>query len=582
MTFVSCPDRDRVLAADGHVLVTGGPGCGKTTVALRKALLRIGAGLLPGQCVLFLSFSRAAVARIVQAARKDLPRESRRDLDIQTFHSFCWHLVRGHGYLLGAASPIRLLPPHDERAIRNGAKNDDPVWDAERERLFLEEGRITFDLFAPKALALFERSEAHRLLIADRYPLVIVDEAQDTGTEQWACLEALASLTQLVCLADLDQQIYDFRRDVSPERLNQIMAALAPLEVDLGVQNNRSPGAEIVKFGNDVLAQTPRGFAYTGVSQFSFRSIAVLRDRAIREAVGMLRQKIADTTGTPPQSIGYLTNWGKGVTIIARALQGGADSKAISHRVVMDESEVLLATRVIAFCLEPVEDLWAALANGLDLIAELYRAKGKDKKVEQLGRNAADARAQRMRGNAKCPRALKDILEGLQVNPLSGSPGRDWLTIRRRFEASGVAELLLVSRLVIYLMALNRGRRITDSLAEVWQRRGRYEAARTLIETAVTEDQIIGSDGDLNGINVMTMHKSKGKEFDGVIILHLGNNISPLSPNHEHPPYMKSRRLLRVGITRAKHYVLMLTDAYNRSPLLRGHNLNYRRRSVGA
>ena len=573
MTFVSSPDRDRILAAKGHVLVTGGPGCGKTTVALRKALLRIGAGVLPGQKVLFLSFSRAAVARIVQAARQDLPRESRRDLDIQTFHSFCWHLVRGHGYLLGAASPINLLPPHDERTMRNGARNDDPVWDAERERLFLEEGRIAFDLFAPKALALLKRSAAHRRLIADRYPLIIVDEAQDTGTEQWACMEALANLTQFVCLADLEQQIYDFRPDVSPERLTEIMAALAPLEVDLGVQNNRSPGAEIVKFGNDILARTPRGSAYTGVSQRMFRPEAALRDSAIRGTVGMLRKWITETTGEPPQSIGYLTNWGKGVTIIARALQGGDGIKEIPHRVVMDEAEVLLATRVVALCLEPVKDLWATLAVGLDLIGELYRARGTGKKVEQLGRNAADAREERVRGNAKCPRALKDILEDLQANRLSGSPGRDWLRVRRMFAASGVAELQLVARLVIYLMGFNRGRLISDALAEVWQRRGSYEGARTLIESAITEDQIIGSDGGLSGINVMTMHKSKGKEFDGVIILHLGNNMSPLSPDGEPAPHMKSRRLLRVGVTRAKQHVLMLTDVYNHPPLLMGHNL---------
>ena len=575
MTFVSCPDRDRILAADGHVLVTGGPGCGKTTVALRKALLRIGTGLLPGQSVLFLSFSRAAIARIIQAARKDLPKESRRHLDVQTFHSFCWQLVRGHGYLLGAVSPIQLLPPHDERALRNGAKDDDPVWDAERERLFLEEGRIAFDLFAPKALALLHASAAHRQLIADRYPLIIVDEAQDTGTEQWACMEALASLTQLVCLADLEQQIYDFRRDVSPERLQQIMTALAPLEVDLGAQNNRSPSAEIVKFGNDILTRTPRGFAYSGVSQFSFPSNATSRDRAIRRAVGILSQRITDATGTRPQSIGYLTNWGKGATIIARALQGGDGSKEIPHRVVIDEVEVLLATRVVALCLEPVEDVWGTLATGLDLIAALYQARGDAKKVEQLRRNATDARQERVRGNAKCPRFLKDTLEHLQHNPLSGSPGQDWLTIRRTFEASGVQELQSVARLVIYLMGFNRGRRISDGLAEVWQRQGQYAGARTLIETAVTEDQILGSDGNLSGINVMTMHKSKGKEFDGVIILHLGYNMSPLSPDNEPAPYMKSRRLLRVAITRAKHHVLMVTDAYNRSPLLVGHSLNH-------
>jgi DNA helicase-2/ATP-dependent DNA helicase PcrA len=574
MTFVTCPDRDRILEADGHVIVTGGPGCGKTTVALRKALLRIGAGLLPGQRVLFLSFSRAAVARIVQAARKDLPKESRRYLDIQTFHSFCWQLVRGHGYLLGATSPIRLLPPHDERAMRNGAKDDDPVWDAERERLFLEEGRIAFDLFAPKALGLLQGSAAHCRLIADRYPLIIVDEAQDTGTEQWACLEALAGLTQLVCLADLDQQIYDFRRDVSPERLQQIMAALRPLEVDLGLQNNRSPGAEIVRFGNDILARTPRGSAYAGVSQLSFRPDAETRDRAIRRAVGMLRNKITDSTGEPPESIGYLTNWGKGVTIIARALQGGDGVQEIPHHVVMDEAEVLLATRVIALCLEPVADVWSSLATGLDLIAELYRARGNIDKVAQLGRNAADARDGRVRGNAKCPRSLKAILDRLQANPFSGNPGHDWLEVRRLFDGSGTMELQWVAHLVIYLMGFNRGRRISDALAEAWQRQGRYVGARALIEAAITEDQIIGSDGDLTGINVMTMHKSKGKEFDGVIILHLGNSMSPLSPDNEAPPHLKSRRLLRVGITRAKHHVLMLTDAYSPSPLLAGHSLN--------
>lgn len=573
MTFVTCPNRDRILEADGHVVVTGGPGCGKTTVALRKALLRIGVGLLPGQKVLFLSFSRAAVARIAQAARKDLPKESRRHLDIQTFHSFCWQLVRGHGYLLGAVSPIRLLPPHDERSMRQGAKDVDPAWDAERERLFLEEGRIAFDLFAPKALALLQRSVALRKLIADRYPLIIVDEAQDTGTEQWACMEALAELTQLVCLADLDQQIYDFRRDVSPERLQQIMDVLAPLEVDLGVQNNRSPDAEIVKFGNDILARTPRGSAYAGVSQLSFKPKTATRDSKIRAAVGLLRKRIIDSTGSSPESIGYLTNWGKGVTIIARALQGGNGVKEIPHRVVMDEAEVLLATRVIALCLEPIEEVWTTLATGLDLIAELYRARGNVKKVNQLGRNATDARHGRMRGNAKCPRAFKAILEHLQANPLCGSPGKDWLTVRRLFEETGVKELQFVAHQVIYLIGFNRGRRISDTLAEVWQRRGRYEGARALIEAAITEDQIIGSDGNLIGINVMTMHKSKGKEFDGVIILHLGNSVSPLSPDREPAPHTKSRRLLRVGITRARHHVLMLTDVYSPSPLLVGHHL---------
>lgn len=298
----------------------------------------------------------------------------------------------------------------------------------------------------------------------------------------------------------------------------------------LGIQNNRSPDAEIVKFGNDILARTPRGSAYAGVSQLSFAPDAANRDSKIRAAVGLLWKRVHESTGAPPESIGYLTNWGKGVTIIARALQGGNGVKEIPHRVVMDEAEVLLATRVVALCLEPADDLWLILATGLDLIAELYRARGNVRKAAQLDKNAADARESRLRGNSKCPPALKAILEQLQSNPLTGSPGQDWLAVRRLFEGSGNAELQFVARQVIYLMGFNRGRRISDALAEVWQRRGRYEGARALIEAVITEDQIIGSDGDLTGINAMTMHKSKGKEFDGVIIL----RRAPLSQNAGH------------------------------------------------
>lgn len=99
----------------------------------------------------------------------------------------------------------------------------------------------------------------------------------------------------------------------------------------------------------------------------------------------MLWKRIKESTGYPPESIGYLTNWGKGVTIIARALQGGDGLKGIPHSVIMDEAEVLLATRVIALCLEPVDDIWTSLATSLDLIAELYRAVRQPKFPNSVG-----------------------------------------------------------------------------------------------------------------------------------------------------------------------------------------------------
>lgn len=65
------------LEADGPVLVTGGPGSGKTTLALLKAQRQI-ASLEPGQEVLFLSFSRAAVRQVLLRCQDILTAGERR------------------------------------------------------------------------------------------------------------------------------------------------------------------------------------------------------------------------------------------------------------------------------------------------------------------------------------------------------------------------------------------------------------------------------------------------------------------------------------------------------------------------
>jgi hypothetical protein len=72
-----CGLRQQLLDCKGHALVIGGPGSGKTTIALKKSVVRIADGLSAGQSVLFLSFSRAAVARVGEAARVEVPKTQR-------------------------------------------------------------------------------------------------------------------------------------------------------------------------------------------------------------------------------------------------------------------------------------------------------------------------------------------------------------------------------------------------------------------------------------------------------------------------------------------------------------------------
>ncbi|TIO99792.1 MAG: ATP-dependent helicase, partial [Mesorhizobium sp.] len=104
-----------------------------------------------------------------------------------------------------------------------------------------------------------------------------------------------------------------------------------------------------------------------------------------------------------------------------------------------------------------------------------------------------------------------------------------------------------------------------------------YTNARKGLEAALAQDAILGGTDDLSGIHVMTIHRSKGKQFDTVILLRRGNAIaaqkwrSSFVWRDDTPPYQRSRKILRVGITRARTQVVMLNPTYPNCPLLSGH-----------
>jgi DNA helicase-2/ATP-dependent DNA helicase PcrA len=258
-------------------------------------------------------------------------------------------------------------------------KGNDGDGQIERERLFRQEGKVVFDLFAPKAHELLSKSARLRALFSACHPMIVVDEAQDTAEDQWQCVRLLSSGTQLVCLADLEQQIYDFRPGVSSERVTHIMAALRPLRVDLEAQNHRSPNSEIVAFANDILLGTPRGAAYRGVSRKNFRANRNQRDKAIRQSIGIAVERAKAAAQEDIDSIAVLATWGRGVNVISRALTGHGTSNLIPHRVIIDEASVLMSSRMVAFLLEPRRPVSAELldlAEGLELAAAVFRARG--------------------------------------------------------------------------------------------------------------------------------------------------------------------------------------------------------------
>ena len=129
-----------------------------------------------------------------------------------------------------------------------------------------------------------------------------------------------------------------------------------------------------------------------------------------------------------------------------------------------------------------------------------------------------------------------------------------------------------IGSLAEQLVAFQRGHSIAAGLATIWQSQGNYARAQDVLDAALAQDQLLSGGDDLHGIHVMTIHKSKAKEFDAVVILDDANSC-PFIYCKERAPFLRSRKLLRVGITRARHHVLLLTDLFKPSLLLDGHTL---------
>jgi DNA helicase-2/ATP-dependent DNA helicase PcrA len=579
-----CDPRQQLLDCKGHALVIGGPGSGKTTLALKKAVVRISDGLAPGQSILFLSFSRAAVARVGEAICQEIPKPQRRMLSMQTFHSFFWTLLSAHAYLLGAPKSLRILLPQDEQALYGTIKAKDrnegnPAWLewlAERERLFREDGRIAFDLFAANAAQLLQRSEHVRRLIAQRYPLIIVDEAQDTNEHAWRCIELLAPATQVICLADLEQQIFDHLPGIGPERIEAIKKSLNPLEIDLGAQNHRSGGTEIAIFGQDILLGKVRGLPYMGVTAFSYNPKLRAPSTVMRMSLGILQRAIRKATGKYGKSIAILTHSGASAAKVSAALN--AEPKPVRHKLSFDEAEAMLTARFAAFLLEPKHDIdrISDLATALELLAAAKRANGLAA-AKQWQVWALAARAGKV-PRARFVQSLLAIMDELRGKAFCGDPGKDWTQIKRTLRAAGDDDLTDVARNLDYLVAFNRGKRIGGGLGAVWVRDGQYTDAREVLDFALAQDQILGGIDDPPGVQVMTIHKSKGKQFDGVIVVREGRHdgqqlVSSFVWWGDELPFHRSRKILRVAITRAKTHTLILGPLYPACPIVGPHNL---------
>lgn len=559
------PEKKRLLDTEGHILALGGPGSGKTYIALLKADCEIRAGkLLRGQRILFLSFARATIARVAQQAGKLISGSERNAFDINTYHGFAWKLLQSHGYLLNASQRIRLLPPPE--AASRLAEIDVEARPAEKHRLFDEEGFLHFDLFAAVCGDLLYRSESLARIVCDSYPVIILDEFQDTNADEWQMIQALGKRSRLIALADAEQRIYEFR-GADPKRIGEFINVYQPMQFDFGSENNRSNGTDIAIFGNDLLTEANKAKNYKDVvlTRYGF-----YQGRSAHYALkGTLIQSIKRQlkSGKESWSVAVLVPTKRLMLQVSDYLTAEQDNLPIlNHDVALDTEAPALAAILIAGILEGgTTSAEIAQRLILDLCMYIRGRKGNSPPNQgDLGLTGALGgylKSGTVRGKKReqIVRESTQVAEKMLSLQLLGDPWEDWRAVRRLLTDSGSDVLQQVTEDAKYLRLLHKGAALRSRLGELWRTTGSYRGAASAVRDALLQEHFSASIKEWRGVHVMTIHKSKGKEFDEVIIYEGSHQGRIARANANDRELAQARLILRVGVTRAMQRATILT-----------------------
>lgn len=550
-------ERQRLLKADGPLLILGGPGSGKTSIALLKAAEHVKTGrLAPGQQVLFLSFARATITRVAQHAQKLVSAETRRALDINTYHGFAWSILQSHGYLLSTRRTITLLAP--PQAAARFAHLDKAEREAEKLRLFMEEGLLHFDLFASQCADLLQRSSPLASIISDAYPVIILDEFQDTNAAEWAMMQVLGRTSTLVALADPDQRIYEFR-GADPARIQEFVTAHKPMPFDFAGDNHRSTGTDIVAFANDLLSDSHKGKLYKDVAVVRYpvyqtRGLCFTLKAAILGGI----KRVAPAN--KQWSIACLVPTKRLMIAVSEYLSSDKDGlPALHHDVAMDQEGPALAGIVIAGLLECDSKANVAARFISDLCTHIRGRRGADA-PPQLELDLTGAltgyleTGKKPRGKVRLEIVAEAarIAEAARALAFTGNPVQDWLSVRKLLETSSVDYIRQVADNARFLRLLTRGTNLRDQLSGLWREHHAYTGALQCVEGALRQDHFAASMHEPSGLEVMTIHKSKGKEYDEVFIFE-GYKQGKIVRSAATPREIAQARLsLRVATTRAR------------------------------
>jgi DNA helicase-2/ATP-dependent DNA helicase PcrA len=603
------PEQRRAAeTTEGPVLILAGAGTGKTRAITFRMANLIASGV-PADAILAVTFTNKAAEEMRNRVSDLLLRAGVPPSQpwLSTFHSLCARLLRREAPSAGLPRDFAIYDTDDQlaavklamtklaveddsltsrnvlsaisyaknQALSPGKMRSEAIGQdgrrvadiyAEYEKLLHQSKALDFDDLLLRSVRLLRESPAVREKWQARFQYIHVDEYQDTNRVQYELMRLLTGPQQNVCVVgDEDQSIYRWRgADVSIlMSFSRDFPAAAVIKLERNyrsTQNILDAAGAVVANNPDRLGKSLSAENGGGVNLKYFEG----RDaNGEAEFVAGELTRILDDDSSLTCAVEYRTNFQ------SRAFEEVFRRRGIRYKLVggfsfYNRAEVKDALAYVRLAMHPEDDVSLLRAlnvpprgigkTTVDALRETARLDGSSR-WDAIAKHVSGASA----GRAVAPlRAFQEIITKLQENLAKLGPA-DFL--RSVLDDTGYMEML-------------KDRNTPDDVARI---ENLEELVRAVAESSEAGEEFsdfldaaaLVSDADSfegkPGVTLITLHSTKGLEFDHVFLTGMEEGICPHSRSfNDDKGLEEERRLVYVGMTRARKSLTLTRAVYRR------------------
>ncbi len=602
--------QEAVNTVSSPLLVLAGAGSGKTSVITTKIVHLITQCGYKASQIAAVTFTNKAAREMKERVSRLLGGQNSRGLTVSTFHNLGLNIIRREHQSLGYKKNFTIFDDQDTLTLLRDLcqKNADADkselvafqskisnWknDLKSPQQVINEATNQDDLAAAKLYEVYDRSmRAYNAVDFDdliRYPVelfrsepdvlekwqnkiryLLVDEYQDTNTCQYELVKLLCGRFGLfTVVGDDDQSIYSWR-GAQPENLALLKEDYPNLKIVKLEQNYRSYG-RILKAANEVIANNPHVFEKSLWSDKIFGDeIRILAtDDEINEAERVANDLLAHKLRNGTQFSDY-----------AILYRGNHQSRFMEKALIEKQIPYKVSGSTSFFSRTEIKDTMAYLRllvnqdddNAFLRIVNVPRREIGPSTLEKLGLYAQKRHI-----------SLYDAC--FEVGLEQTLPAKGYAAIQRFANLISRSEdnakrgdtMAVINELLAYIgyhgflydnssspkAAEFRWNNVQQLLE--WIERELENFADDEFPLALAINRLIlremldrnEEDADNNEVQLMTLHASKGLEFNHVFLVGMEEELLPHRSSIEEDNIEEERRLAYVGITRAQQTLTM-------------------------